>query len=52
MKGWFKKIIIPIVARATPFFAAEIFMVFLFLNTLNKIDDIPSLLPLNVGFYR
>jgi hypothetical protein len=51
MKGWFKKITIPIVAMATPFFAAELFFIFIFLNTFNKIDDIPSLLPLNVGFY-
>jgi hypothetical protein len=52
MKGWLKKMSIPLVALASPFFAAELFIVFIFLNTFNQIDDIPSLLPLNVGFYR
>jgi hypothetical protein len=52
MKGWLKKFTIPLVGITLPLFPLEVFLGFIFFNTINNINDIPSLLPLNVGFYR
>jgi hypothetical protein len=52
MKEWLKKLTMPFVAMTLPLFPFEMFLGFIFLNTINNLHDIPTLLPLNVGLYR
>jgi hypothetical protein len=52
MKELLKKVAGPFIAMTLPLFPFEVFLGFVFLNTINKLEDIPTLLPLNVGSYK
>lgn len=52
MKWVFKKLSIPFLAITLPLFPFEIFLGFIFLNIMNKISDVPPVLPINLNFNR
>jgi len=52
MKSWLRRLTIPFISAALPFFAVELFIGFLIMNVMNNLEDVRTLLSLNLEIYR
>jgi len=48
--GSFKKLSLPLLAMTLPLFPLEIFLGFIFLNVMNKINQTPAFVPIGPNF--